>query len=221
MKARLGIGVLGVVALLLLGACGNSDAANTGSSAPPQIPENFTWTGRYVVPDLDLEVPFTWQGSDGNFQMIAGGESEPIHFTNIIQDGQLYTLTYTWPDIPRLPCSHVGSFTLDELNEGFAQASFVGRETLHGDTAHEVNHFRSVSVIDIPPEAIPELADVPAVRIPVMSGDIYVDAEDSSIIRRLLHFGVQNLYDPNLDEWIMIDEANENPGQVELPEECV
>ena len=30
--------------------------------------------------------------------MIAGGPDDPIHFTNILFDGRLYTLTYKWPD---------------------------------------------------------------------------------------------------------------------------
>jgi hypothetical protein len=50
-----------------------------------------------------VEVPFTWHGNDGNLQMIAGGESSPIHFTNLIYDGTLYTLTYKWPGVERRP----------------------------------------------------------------------------------------------------------------------
>ena len=59
---------------------------------PPKIPRDFRWTGRYLVPDLDADVPFTWHGKDGNFQMIAGDEDSPIHFTNLVYDGNLYTL---------------------------------------------------------------------------------------------------------------------------------
>jgi hypothetical protein len=68
---------------------------------PPRFPRDFTWTGRYEVPDLGLEVPFSWHGSTGNLQMIVGGGSHPIHFTNLIHDGVLYTLTYKWPGIER------------------------------------------------------------------------------------------------------------------------
>ena len=197
-----------------------SSAAPTGSPEPPRIPDDFTWTGRYVVPDLDVEVPFTWNGDGGDFQMVAGGEEHPIHFTNVISDGQLYTYTYKWPDIPPQPCSHVGAFTLDDLNKGFADASFAGRETLHGEVDHDVNHFRSVGVIELPPGIVPDANDEIPLRIPLMAGDIYVDAEDPSKLRQLLHFGLQNLYDPNLDEWILIDETEDAAGKVSLPDEC-
>lgn len=190
------------------------------SPQPPRIPTDFTWTGRYLVPDLDLEVPFTWHGNGGDFQMIAGGEDQPIHFTNLIYEGQLYTYTYKWPGIPRQPCSHVGPFTLDELNRGFSEASFVGRETLHGEVDREVHHFRSVGVIDLPPGLIDEISDQVPLRLPVMAGDVYVDVDDPSELRQLLHFGLQNLYDPNLDEWIVIEEVDDAPGEVSLPPQC-
>lgn len=221
--------VLAVAATLLLGVIGcapspSSDIRDSRSSSsedlsspqPPQIPDDFSWSGRYVVPDLDIETPFHWFGADGDFQMIAGGADEPIHFSNLIVDGQLYTVTYTWPGVPRMPCSHVGAFTLSELNEGFAEASFVGAETLHRDTDFAVNHFRSVGVIELP-EGV---TDGLPLRVPLMAGDIYVDADNSSQVRQLLHFGVQNLYDPNLDEWILIDSADEEPRTIALPEEC-
>lgn len=227
---------LAVVALVFFAACGSeTDAAPgadvamaetvaaTETSGPPEqprIPDDFTWTGRYVVPDLDLEVPFRWHGDDGDFQMVAGGKDHPIHFTNLIHEGQLYTLTYKWPDVPRRPCSHVGAFTLDDLNQGFAEAAFAGRETLHGDVDREVNHFRSVGVIELPPGLIEGMDEELPLRIPLMAGDIYVDVEDPSNLRQLLHFGLQNLYDPNLDEWIVIDDIDDAPGQVNLPEEC-
>lgn len=152
--------------------------------------------------------------------MVAGGEKHPIHFTNVIHNGQLYTYTYKWPDIPRQPCSNVGAFTVDDLNKGFAEASFAGRETLHGSVDREVNHFRSVGVIELPPGIIPDAGDELPLRLPLMAGDIYVDADDPSSLRQLLHFGLQNLYDPNLDEWIIIDETDDAAGEVSLPEEC-
>lgn len=36
----------------------------------------------------------------------------------------------------------------------------------------------------------------------------------------MLRFGVQNLYDAQLDEWMVIDEAEPVAGEVTLPEEC-
>lgn len=222
-----------VVAALLSGAaCSGSSGdpadgtATTAATAPdadpspPQLPADFTWTGRYTAPDLDVEVPFTWNANDGDFQMIAGGEDQPIHFTNIVHDGNLYTLTYKWPDVPRMPCSPVGPFTLDELNAGLADASFVGAETLEDREPRDVFHYRSASALEVPTEALGLPDDAPVARVPIMSGDIYVDREDPAVIWKLLHFGVQNLYDVDLDEWIVIDEVSDAPGEVSLPQEC-
>ena len=38
--------------------------------SPPRLPRDFTWTGRYEVPDLGVELPFSWHGNAGNLQMI-------------------------------------------------------------------------------------------------------------------------------------------------------
>ena len=224
-------------ALVLVSACGSSDeargpsttdAAVAGTSTttrsapplPPQVPEDFRWTGRYVVPDLDAEVPFTWEGSGGNFQMTAGGEDEVIHFTNILYEGTLYTLTYQWPGVPRNPCSNVGPFSLDELNTGLESARFVGAETLDDLEPRHVNHFRAGIVWEPPAELIGPIEGVPQIRIPIMSGDIYVDRDDPTKFWKVLQFGLQNLYDANLDEWIVVDEIDPSPGTVTLPDEC-
>jgi hypothetical protein len=202
-------------------------AANDARSAkpandppPPKIPRNFTWTGRYIVPGLDADVPFTWNGDDGNFQMIAGDEDSAIHFTNLVYDGTLYTLTYKWPGVPRNPCSNLGPFTLDDLNKGLASARFVGAETLHDTKTRKVHHFRAGVVWEPGPEVIPPIPGAPQIRIPIMSGDIYVDRKDPTKLSKLLHFGLQNLYDTNLDEWIVIDHSKTSAGEVTLPDEC-
>lgn len=189
--------------------------------APPRLVDDFAWTGRYIVPDLDVEVPFTWTARDGDFQMTAGDDGQPIHFTNVVADGFLYTLTYTWPEIPRMPCSPVGEFSIDDLNKGLADAAYVGAEVLEDRQTREVFHYRSAAAIEVPTEALGLPDDAPVARIPVMAGDIYVDREDPGVIWKLLHFGVQNLYDANLDAWIVIDDASSTPGDVSLPQECV
>ncbi|MGH3491375.1 MAG: hypothetical protein ACRDP8_26075 [Actinopolymorphaceae bacterium] len=51
--------------------------------------------GRSIVRDLGIDVPFTWQGRDGDSQMVAGGPDHPIWFTNLIYHNTLYTLTYS------------------------------------------------------------------------------------------------------------------------------
>lgn len=55
--------------------------------------------------------------------MIAGGATAPIHFTNILFDDRLYTLTYRWPDTvqpPPEPADLVGvsQKPLNELEPG-------------------------------------------------------------------------------------------------------
>ena len=186
----------------------------------PQLPRNFTWTGRYEVPDLGLELPFSWHGNAGNLQMIAGGENHPIHFTNLVYDGVLYTLTYKWPGIERRPCSPLGPFTLDDLNTALESSRFVGAETLERSEPLRVNHFRVGVVWEPPPEVIPPIPGISNLRIPLMSGDIYVDREDPSRFWQVLQFGIQNLYDLEQDEWIRIDKIEDGAGAVELPEEC-
>jgi hypothetical protein len=218
-KKTLMLGALLVVAATAL-AGGSATAKDDAAPPPPKIPRNFQWSGRYIVPDLDAEVPFTWNGKDGNFQMIAGDEDSPIHFTNLIYDGHLYTLTYAWPGVPRNPCSNVGPFTLDDLNTGLESSRFVGAETLHDAKQREVNHFRAGVVWEPGPDVIPAIPGVPQVRIPIMSGDLYVDQKDPTKLWKVLQFGLQNLYDANLDEWIVIDSSKPSAGKVTLPDEC-
>lgn len=213
----LGGSVLALV--LVVTAASGALAAGSKSPPPPELPKDFTWTGTYKVPDLDVEVPFTWHGRDGNMQMEAGSDDDPIHFTNLIYDGTLYTLTYEWPGIPRMPCSNVGPFTREQLNEGLAKARFVGPETLERKKPRKVNHFRAGVVVDVPPGLLPEIPGVP-LRLPLMSGDIYTDRQDPEQWWEVLQFGLQNLYDAEQDEWIHIDRASTKPGKVELPDEC-
>jgi hypothetical protein len=206
--------------LALSSATGATAVAQSKKPSPPQIPESFTWTGTYEVPDLDLEVPFTWTGDgNGNMQMTAGDESSPIHFTNLIDDGVLYTLTYTWPGIERRPCSAVSQLTLDDLNAGLAKARFVGPETLDREKPRKVNHFRVGVVFEPPPGLLPEIPGV-TIRIPLMSGDLYTARNDPEKVWQVLQFGIQNLYDPEQDEWIFIDKISSTAGDVELPQEC-
>ena len=212
--------IAGFVLLAATAATAAGPADATTSPKPPRLPRSFTWTGRYLVPDLDLDVPFRWHGDGGNIQMIAGGDDHPIHFTNLIYDGVLYTLTYKWPDIPRRPCSPIGPFTLQDLNEGLAKARFVGPETLEGKTPRRVNHFRAGVVFEPPPDVLPPIPGIGPLRIPLMSGDIYVDRKDPTKFWQVLQFGIQNLYDPEQDEWIVINKIDEEAGAVTLPAEC-
>jgi hypothetical protein len=186
---------------------------------PPQLPRDFKWEGRYIVRDLNVDVHFTWNGRDGNSQMIAGSWEEPIYFTNIIYNGQLYTLTYKWPTPIPGPgeCTKVGSFSREALNLYLLLASrYVGPEILIETEYRYVNHFRVGVVLDLTPPRPPYFP----IRFPIAAGDFYVDQADSSKFWKVLHFGLQNLYDPALDEWIVLDRFENRPGSVRLPVQC-
>lgn len=197
------------------------------SPPPPKLPRNFRMKGRYIVPDLvdpatgvvGVNVPFTWEGKDGNVQMIAGSQKYPIYFTNLIYKNHLYTYTYKWPGLqpeflpPLEACVPLFKFSLDDLNAFFATSQYAGAEILEGKPNRKVHHFRVGIVLpQFPPGFYP--------RLPILSADIYVDQKDSSKIWKVLHFGLQNLYDPALDEWIVIHKIDDCPGEVKLPKAC-
>jgi hypothetical protein len=193
----------------------------------PKLPKNFSWKGRYIVPDLidpatgelGVNVPFTWEGVNGDVQMIAGSEKHAIYFTNFIYQGYLYTYTYKWPCLqpeflpPLESCDPLFKFTLEDLNEFFTHANFVGAETLEEKKTRYVNHFR-ISV------ALPQLPPGFQLRLPILSADIYVDQKDSRKFWKVLHYGLQNLYAPNLDEWIILNKFSDCPGEIRLPSAC-
>ena len=209
------IRILALLVLALFVACGSSLDA-TGPPPTPQLPRDFQWEGRWIVSDLGVNVAFTWQGKDGNVQMIAGSEGEAIHFTNLIYDGFLYTLTYKWPDVvpPNTPeCLCLGQFTLDELNLCLDSSRYVGAEILEETEPRSVHHFRIGVVLEFEPPPDP-------FRVPIMEGDFYVDQEDSTKFWKVLHFGFQNLLDPALDEWAVMQKVNDTPGEVTFPAEC-
>ena len=130
------IGLIGMVAVTAATAAtarsGESAAKRLGSDTPrpPQLPRNFRGRGEWIVRDLGVTVPFSWQGRNGNSQMIAGGPRYPIWFTNLIYHNTLYTLTYRWPGVTQHPCSRVGFFNLHILNQALNRSRFVGREIL-------------------------------------------------------------------------------------------
>ena len=182
---------------------------------PPRLRRNFSWYGQYYVPDLNLTIPFTWTANNGNIQMIAGSIDYPIWFTNLIYNGNLYTFTYKWPGLTgEQTCHELFPFTIDDLNTIFASSSYVGPEIIEQNgKCISVNHFR-LSIV------LPRLPPGNHFRIPITSADIYVDKDDPTLIWKILHFGFQNLLDPNLDEWIIIDKFETNAGDVNLPPEC-
>lgn len=194
---------------------------------PPKLPRNFSWKGRYVVPFLidpatgkkGITIPFTWVGKDGDIQMIAGSENDPIYFTNFIYQGHLYTYTYKWPGLQKefLPplesCAPLLPFTLEDFNALLDSATYVGQEILLHPHRY-VNHFR-VTVVTPPPQPSGFYP-----RLPLMLGDFYVDRKDPSKFWQVLHFGVQNIYTPDLDEWIILEEFKDCPGEIILPPLC-
>ena len=208
------------IVLLMVGllvSCESSTKAN-GSPPKPQFPENFKWEGRWIVKDLGIDVSFSWHGNNGDLQMTAGGEDETIHFTNLIYDGYLYTYTLKWPGvIPPLEddnCLCLGKLTREVLNECLTNSRYVGAEVLLEEEEHYVDHFR-ISVVLGEDESIPH-----AIRAPIMEGDFYVDQEDSTRMWKVLHYGFQNLLDPALDEWAVMQKFEDTPGGINFPIEC-
>ena len=180
---------------------------------PPRLPRDFRGKGTWIVRDLGVSVPFSWDGRNGDSQMIAGGPQYPIWFTNLIYRGTLYTLTYKWPGVTLHPCSRFPGFDLNRLNRMLRGSRFVGREILQGSPNRYVNHWRAgVVVPTLPPGGF--------LRFPVALGDVYVDQNDRGTFRQVLQFGIQNLYDPQLDEWLVMRTFDRVPGTVTLPRRC-
>ncbi|MGO4456441.1 hypothetical protein AB4039_03775 [Streptomyces sp. M-16] len=187
--------------------------ASSPTPPPPRLPRDFRGKGKWIVRDLDITVPFTWEGRDGDSQMTAGGPQYPIWFTNLIYHDTLYTLTYKWPGLNEHPCSRIPGFNLEALNRAFENARFVGPETLRRSPQRHVNHWRVGAVLpQLPPGNYP--------RLPLALGDVYVDENDRGTFWQVLQFGVQNLYDPELDEWLAMDTFEHRPGIVTLPQRC-
>ena len=223
-------GVLGLTALVAPGSAfaaplapnaapDNSATAQRLSSQPPRaprLPKNFRGKGRYIVRDLGLNVPFTWRGHDGNSKMVAGGPNQPIWFTNLIYENSLYTVTYKWPGLRKFtPCAPIPNlfFNRKVLNTIFATARFVGPEILQGKPRRRVNHFRAGIVIPTAPPG-------DYLRFPFALGDVYVDQRNPSTFWQVLQFGLQNLFDPALDEWFKMKTFVHRPGRVKLPQGC-
>ena len=92
----------------------------------------------------------------------------------------------------------------------------MGAETLQEIEPRSVHHFGIAVVLDL---GVTKPPPVP-IRVPIMMGDFYVDQEDSNKFWKVLHFGLQNLYDPALDEWAVMDKFEETAGEIMLPDEC-
>jgi hypothetical protein len=190
-----------------------ANEAGRSEPRPPRLPRNFHGRGKWIVRDLGITVPFTWTGRAGDSQMIAGGPRYPIWFTNLIYRGSLYTLTYKWPGLNDHACSRIPGFDLNTLNQRLRTARFVGRETLQRNPRRHVNHWR-VGIV------APKLPPGKFLRFPLALGDIYVDQHDRGTFWQVLQFGVQNLYDPELDEWLVMNTFEHGPGKVRLPARC-
>ena len=194
---------------------------------PPQLPRKFRWKGRYIVSDLvdpetgktGIVVPFIWFGQDGDVQMIAGSDKHPIYFTNFIYNNHLYTYTYKWPGLqprflpPLEPCKPLFEFSLEDLNAFLATSRYAGPEILLDRQPRHVHHFRAGVVVPRRPSGFHP-------RLALLIGDFYVDRNDSTKFWKVLHFGYQNIYDPELDEWIIIDKIEGGGGKVILPPAC-
>ena len=100
------------------------------------------------------------------------------------------------------------------MNKALNTARFVGPEILQGSPRRYVNDWRLGAVFpDLPSGIFP--------RFPLALADIYVDQRDRGTFWQVLQFGVQNLYDPQLDEWLrMVRFPATSQGWVGLPNRC-
>jgi len=64
---------------------------------------------------------------------------------------------------------------------------------------------------------VPPLPSGSYLRFPVLIADFYSDQKDPNKLWQILHFGYQNLFDPELDEWIIIDKMERRGGELILP----
>lgn len=182
---------------------------------PPRFPANFTGRGRYIVRDLGVDVPFRWNARHGDMQMVAGGPGRPIHFVNLIKDHVLYTKTYRWPGVAGVGrCLATGPWDRRFFNQWFASARYVGPVTLEQPRHRRVDHWRAGLVFSLDPEPGNHL------RVPLASADIFVQHGRSSTFWNVQHFGVQNLLDPQLDEWIQMRTFEHRPGRLDPPADC-
>jgi hypothetical protein len=101
------------------------------------------------------------------------------------------------------------------LNSILATKSrFVGTEILVENKRHIwVNHFRIAVALPLGPSGA-------HFRIPVTAIDLYVDVHDSTVFWKVLQFGFQNLYDPELNEYIVITKHCKLTREIELPIAC-
>ena len=193
----------------------NAERARPQDPAPPRLPANFRARGRWVVRSLGITVPFTWRSENGNSRMVAGGKHYPIWFTNLIYHNRLYTLTYKWPG-PRRPPLHAVPRLL--YAEACSTRPCAGRgssaaRSCRADPDRRVNHWR-IGVV------LPEAPPGNHLRFPIALADVYVGQGNRSRWWQLLQFGVQNLFDPELDEWGMLDRFRLEPAPVSLPNRC-
>ncbi len=178
----------------------------TKTPRPPRLPRNFHGSGRYYVPSLKVNVPFWWNAQNGNVRMVAGGPRYKIWFTNVIYNGSFYTFTYHWPTpIPDVPCTPIPGVNLASFNDAFAKSHYVGPEILQNRPWRRAQHWRLSGSLG---------------PIPLTSSDLYVGQGRHTTWWQVLHFGLQNVYAPDMDEWIKMRTWSLKPGKVQLPAEC-
>ncbi|MET8355449.1 hypothetical protein [Micromonospora sp. NPDC005171] len=68
--------------------------------------------------------------------------------------------------------------------------------------------------------ALGVVAPGPAAAPLPRAAQAYVDQRDSTRWWQVLQFGLQNLFDPELDEWFTMDTFDHRPGEVTLPDRC-
>lgn len=90
------------------------------------------------------------------------------------------------------------------------QSSLVGPETIFAAPMYQLRRW-------LMSEAFTSFNGVP-IRFPLAQADTHVDRHDHWILWHVLHFGYQNPYARELDEWIQLKCWKLKRGKVKCPE---
>ena len=193
----------------------NAERARPQDPAPPRLPANFRARGRWVVRSLGITVPFTWRSENGNSRMVAGGKHYPIWFVNLIYHNRLYTLTYKWPGVDDHRCVlFPGYFTRQHAQRGPARIAVRRPRGPAGQTRTAAS--TTGGSASSSPSCRRATTSGSRSRSPTSTSGRATGRAGGSCSSSAF----QNLFDPELDEWGMLDRFRLEPAPVSLPNRC-
>ena len=192
-----------------------SERARPQDPAPPRLPANFRARGRWVVRSLGITVPV---------HLAQRERQQPDG-----RRGQALPDLVCEPDLPQ-PALHAHL----QVARGRRPPLRPGPGLLHPEHAQRgpariaVRRPRgpagqtrtAASTTGGSASSCPRLPPGNHLRFPIALADVYVGQGNRSRWWQLLQFGFQNLLDPELDEWGMLDRFRLEPAPVSLPNRC-